>query len=204
MADTASASIYRLKPAFQRVLRPTAARLAAAGVTPNMATVAGFAAAAASGTVVGTLGTTRWILAVPVLYLVRMGLNAIDGVLAREHGSPTEHGRLLNELGDVAGDAAAYVPFVAVIPGPVPQVLLMAAVVGGILAEVTSLVVAAAGSRPNDGPYGKSDRALLFGLLAFAAGSSGTVVIGVLLFMLVLSAVTIRNRARHLPGRRAS
>ena len=35
-----------------------------------------------------------------------MALNAIDGMLAREHGQKSALGGILNELGDVVSDAA--------------------------------------------------------------------------------------------------
>ncbi|MEK8021962.1 MAG: CDP-alcohol phosphatidyltransferase family protein, partial [Candidatus Parabeggiatoa sp.] len=43
---------------------------------------------------------TAWILLfLPLLLFVRMGLNAIDGLLAREHDMQTPLGAILNELG---------------------------------------------------------------------------------------------------------
>ena len=49
----------------------------------------------------------RWpLLLIPVVLVLRMALNAIDGMLAREHGMRTRLGALLNELGDVISDSA--------------------------------------------------------------------------------------------------
>jgi CDP-diacylglycerol--glycerol-3-phosphate 3-phosphatidyltransferase len=39
-----------------------------------------------------------------------MALNAIDGMLAREHGQASRLGAVLNELGDVVADAGLYLP----------------------------------------------------------------------------------------------
>ena len=45
-----------------------------------------------------------------------MAFNAIDGMMAKEHGQASAAGAVLNELSDVIADAALYLPF-ALIPG---------------------------------------------------------------------------------------
>ena len=98
-----------------------------------------------------------------------MALNAIDGMLAREHDMQSPFGGILNELGDVVSDAALYLPF-AWIPGISP-VLVVAAVLLGTLTEMAGVVTAQIGaSRRYDGPLGKSDRAFVFGTAAFVLG----------------------------------
>ena len=49
-------------------------------------------------------------LALPPFLFIRMALNAIDGMPAREHGQKTALGTILNEIGDVLSDAALYLP----------------------------------------------------------------------------------------------
>lgn len=79
-------TIYDLKPAFQNLLRPLCRRLAAAGVTANQVTVAAMLASIAVGAVFALNADARWAaLLVPVWLFLRMALNAIDGMLAREH-----------------------------------------------------------------------------------------------------------------------
>ena len=56
------------------------------------------------------------LLILPAVLFLRMALNAMDGMLAREHGQKTSLGALLNELGDVIADAGLYLPL-AVVPG---------------------------------------------------------------------------------------
>lgn len=189
-------SVYRIKPAFQNVLRPFTARLASGGVSANQVTVAGLAVAAISGVFVAALGAGPWLLIVPLCYLVRMALNAIDGVLARDHAVPTVTGRILNEVCDVAGDAAAYLPFVFLMPDPGHAGLLMAVVVLGIATEIVALVAAADGTRANDGPFGKSDRAVAFGALALTAWLVPAGVGVGLVAMTVLAMLTLVNRTR--------
>ena len=101
-------------------------RLAEAGVTANQVTTAAALLSVATGAVIALnpFVSSFLFLLPPVLFL-RMALNAVDGMLAREHGLKSPLGQILNELGDVISDAALYLPF-ALIPGisPVPVVLI--------------------------------------------------------------------------------
>lgn len=193
-------SIYELKPRFQGLLRPATGWLAGKGVTANQVTIAALALSAAAGALVALFPGSRAVLIlVPVVLLVRMGLNAIDGMLAREHGMKSRLGAVLNELGDVLSDAALYLP-IALVPG-VPAALVVAAVVLGIISEMAGVVAVQIGAdRRYDGPFGKSDRAFAFGLVALLLGcglSAGWWLDVVLIVMIVLSAVTILNRSRR-------
>jgi len=156
------ASVYNLKPRFQGLLRPLSNRLAAAGVTPNQVTLAAMMLSLAAGTVVALFPDRRWpLLLIPLVLFLRMALNAIDGMLAREHAMQSRLGAILNELGDVVSDAALYLPLCWV-PGLSP-VLVVAVVLVAIIGEMTGVVAVQIGaSRRYDGPMGKSDRALVF------------------------------------------
>jgi len=100
---------------------------------------------------------------------MRMALNAIDGMLAREHNMQSELGGILNELSDVVADAALYLPF-ALVAGISPA-LVVVVVILSILTEMAGVVAVQVGaSRRYDGPMGKSDRAFVFGLLALLIG----------------------------------
>ena len=105
-------TLYDIKPAFQDLLRPACNNLAKAGVSANQVTVAAMLLSLATGTALVLLQGERWVLLlVPAALLVRMALNAIDGMLAREHHMQSALGGLLNELGDVISDIALYLPF---------------------------------------------------------------------------------------------
>ena len=105
-------SIYALKPQFQALLRPLARGLAHAGVTANQVTVAAAVVSVALGAFVAARAPERWpFLLIPLWMFVRMAFNAIDGMLAREHGQKSRLGAYLNELTDVVSDAALYLPF---------------------------------------------------------------------------------------------
>jgi len=163
-------TIYDLKPRFQNLLRPWVRGLAARGVTPNQITWGAFGLSLLGGLLLAWLPGERWpLLLVPPLLLVRMGLNAIDGMLAREHDLRSPLGSMLNELGDVVADAVLYLPL-----GLIPGVSGPAAAVFAVLAVVSELAGVAAlqigASRRYDGPMGKSDRAFAIGFIGLLLG----------------------------------
>lgn len=164
-------SVYDLKPTFQRLLAPLVSALARAGVTANAVTVAALLLSLAAGVLVVLFPTASWPLWLyPPVLLVRMALNAIDGQLARLHGQSSDLGALLNELGDVASDAALYLPL-ALLPGMSgwPAGLLVVFVVLAALTELAGVCAVQIGaSRRYEGPMGKSDRALALAIAAIA------------------------------------
>lgn len=191
-------SIYALKPRFQRLLRPAVAMLAHAGVTANQVTVFACAASFAVGLLL-RFGDRRWMLVLPPFLVLRMGMNAADGMLAREFGQASNVGTYLNEISDVIADACLYVPF-AYLPGFSPFWILVVIVLAAI-SEMTGVVAVSTGaSRRYDGPMGKSDRALVFGALALPIGFGIplarwiSVSVPPLLSLLLL--ITIVNRIR--------
>jgi CDP-diacylglycerol--glycerol-3-phosphate 3-phosphatidyltransferase len=194
------ASIYDLKPAFQRLLRPIVRWLARIGATPNQVTIAALLLSVGLGALIAFRPDDRrvLILLAPFL-LVRMALNAVDGVLAREHGMKSTLGAFLNELGDVASDAALYLPL-ALVPGFKPALVVIAVVLSS-MSEMAGVVAAQLGaSRRYDGPMGKSDRALVFGALGLAVGlgvPTGRWLDIWLVTVVGLLAVTILNRVRR-------
>jgi len=193
-------TIYDLKPRFQALLRPACAALANAGVNANQVTVGAAVLSALGGAAVLWQPEARWpLLLLPVVLFLRMALNAIDGMLAREHDMKSRLGAVLNELGDVIADALLYLPLAAV-PG-ISAWPVAGLVIAGILVEMTGVVgVQIGASRRYDGPVGKSDRAFIFGFVAFllGVGVGAGIWIDILLGLAVaLSALTIVNRARR-------
>ena len=164
------ASIYDIKPAFQKLLRPLTSALAAAGVTANQVTVAAALLSAGVGACIWFQPAARWpLLVLPGFLFVRMALNAIDGMLAREHNQKSRLGAVLNEIGDVLADTALYLPL-ATVPGFSPWLVVVITILA-IVSEMTGVVAVQIGAtRRYDGPMGKSDRAFAFGLLALLLG----------------------------------
>jgi CDP-diacylglycerol--glycerol-3-phosphate 3-phosphatidyltransferase len=165
-------SVYDLKPAFQNLLRPIVVKMAASGVSANQVTLGAFGLSCLCGLLLALFPRSHgaWAL-VPLVLFIRMALNAIDGMLAREHAMKTPLGSFLNELCDVASDAAMYLPF-AYLAGPHAGFaisLAFFAVFFAALSEFSGVCAIQAGaSRRYDGPMGKSDRAVVYGALAFA------------------------------------
>jgi CDP-diacylglycerol--glycerol-3-phosphate 3-phosphatidyltransferase len=192
-------TIYDLKPAFQNLLRPASNVLAKAGVTANQVTIAAMFLSIVAGTALVVLHDDRWVLLlVPLALVLRMALNAIDGMLAREHDMQSALGGLLNELGDVISDIVLYLPF-GLVAGISPAAVI-ATVVLAVLSEMTGVVAVQIGaSRRYDGPMGKSDRAFAFGILAVLLGlglDPGAWANAGLTGVALLTALTILNRAR--------
>ncbi len=167
-------SLYRLKPAFQQLLRPTVAALVRAGVRANGVTLAAAAISVALGSGLAWAATSqhRWFLLLPAWMLLRMAFNAVDGMLAREHGQQSALGAYLNELCDVVSDAALVMPFAWV--APFSPLSVSAVVLAAVLAEFAGVLGPMVGaSRRYDGPFGKSDRAFVFAALAVWVGFAG-------------------------------
>jgi CDP-diacylglycerol--glycerol-3-phosphate 3-phosphatidyltransferase len=194
-----SFSIYQLKPRFQQLLRPTLSALARAGVTPNQVTLFAAALSIAYGAAlaVSPSSAALWF-GLPAFLLLRMALNAIDGMLATATGNKTALGALLNELCDQVSDAALYLPF-GIAAGVAPALVTMV-VVAALLAEFTGVLAQSIGApRGFAGPMGKSDRAFAFGLISLLIGFGiePIWINGLLALVLALSAITVINRSRQ-------
>ena len=105
-------SIYQLKPAFQNLLRPLVQRLCDNSITANQVTLLAGITSVVLGAGIACFAEHLWVFAlIPVWMILRMALNAIDGMLAREFGQQSHLGAYLNELCDVVADCALILPF---------------------------------------------------------------------------------------------
>ncbi|MFH2137249.1 MAG: CDP-alcohol phosphatidyltransferase family protein [Candidatus Omnitrophota bacterium] len=193
------ASIYDIKPKFQDLLRPLAKNLAKAGITANRVTFSAIILSfIAGGLIVFFRENEKILFIIPAVLFVRMALNAIDGMLAREFGMKTSFGAVLNELGDVFSDIALYLPFALI--KDINGMCVVAIVLLGVISEMAGVVsVQIGGQRKYNGPMGKSDRAFVFGLLSLLIGFGlftariYTIILGIIAVLLLL---TIVNRIR--------
>ncbi|MER8799001.1 CDP-alcohol phosphatidyltransferase family protein [Mesorhizobium sp. M0998] len=190
-------TLYALKPAFQARLRPLADGLARAGVTANQITLLAAALSLAAGLAVAALAGHRVVfLLMPLVLFTRMALNAIDGMLAREHGQASKLGMYLNELCDMISDLALILAFAVIFPAWG----VVAFAIAAMIAEFAGVLGIAAGTGRNyAGPFGKSDRALALGILAVLIASGLWVpALTPLVFpaMATLSLATAINRIR--------
>ncbi len=191
-------SLYQLKPRFQAALRPLVRSLASTGVTANAVTLLAMLLSCVLGGVLLVSSEHRLFLLLPAWMFLRMAFNAVDGMLAREHGQQSRLGAYLNELTDVVSDAALYLPFVVVAPfgwASVGAIIFLAC-----LSEMTGALGPMVGApRGYAGPMGKSDRALVFGALGLWLGLAGSLpawAFWLMPAMAVLILLNIVNRIR--------
>lgn len=190
-------SFYQLKPSFQALLRPLVRKLFESGITANQVTLGACAGSLLVAAIVAVFAQQPMVFAlIPLWMLLRMALNAIDGMLAREFNQQSKLGAYLNELCDLVADSALYLPFVLlpeVTPLWVALVVLLAVIseYAGVLGPMVGA------SRRYDGPLGKSDRAFCFGVLGAgtAAGLLAPAWInGLMILLAALSLITLYNR----------
>lgn len=197
------ASVYDLKPRFQQMLRPTLRGLAALGVTPNQLTTAGVLLSLGAGAMIAWQPTARWpLVALPAALLLRMALNALDGMMARELDMQSTTGAFLNELGDVVSDTALYLPL-ALVPGVSPGLVIAVVLLAGLTEMAGVVAVQVGATRRYDGPMGKSDRALVLGSLGLLIGlgvhpGAWTHLVLAATTLLLMLTITVRARRARL------
>ena len=194
-------TLYHCKPAFQNWLRPVVQQLATWQISPNQVTVLAILLSVVTGVAIACFPQSTWVFfTLPIVLVVRMALNAIDGMLAREHNLTTPLGCILNELGDVISDIALYLPF-SLVPGIAPAWIVAIILLTSLTELVGILGGTIAQKRCYDGPMGKSDRALIFGTFSLAIGLGVTPapwLTGVWIGVIGLQLWTIMNRVQTI------
>ncbi|KAF2389176.1 MULTISPECIES: CDP-alcohol phosphatidyltransferase family protein [Pseudomonas] len=193
-------SIYQLKPAFQNLLRPLVQRLFDNGTTANQITVLAGVISVVVGVAIACFAQHLWVFVlIPVWMILRMALNAIDGMLAREFGQQSRLGAYLNELCDIVADCALILPFALI--ADVSVLIVLSVTLLALFSEYSGVLGPMVGaSRRYDGPMGKSDRAFVLGVLAtgIAIGWISALWINVVFGVVaVLLAYTLVNRVRQ-------
>lgn len=192
-------STYQLKPKFQQLLQPCLHALQQRQITPNQLTLLTLLLSCMMGALLAWQSQHLWVWALlPLFLFIRMALNALDGMLAKSTHQVTPFGQLLNELSDVASDAALYLPF-AYLPFISAELLILCVFVafGCEFAGVCAVLLGS--PRRFDGPMGKSDRALAFGLFALAVALGWQTALWFNLALgglLILLSWTLYNRCR--------
>lgn len=157
-------TLYDIKPRFQKLLRPLVGKLHQWDVTANQITLLALLISVILGSLLMAFPYPVLFASLSVFLIVRMALNAIDGMLAKEFNQQTHLGAILNEIGDILSDAFLYLPFSFLAGVSLWWVVLM--VFLSWLTEFCGVLTQTlTGKRNYRGPLGKSDRALLFGTL---------------------------------------
>ncbi|MCH7378609.1 MULTISPECIES: CDP-alcohol phosphatidyltransferase family protein [Acinetobacter] len=205
-------SIYQLKPAFQNLLRPFVQWLYSKKITANQVTLLAMLISVALAIALYSLHLYQQPLILflffPIWMLVRMGFNAIDGMLAREFNQQSKLGAYLNEICDVISDSALYLCFLGL--AFINPFLLGLVVFLAILSEYAGVMAPLIGQeRRYDGPMGKSDRAFWFSLIALCVSFSPYLIEnnytnsiiyfcnGLLVLIATLLVLTIYNRIKN-------
>ena len=161
-------AVYSLKPRFRQQLRIVETLLIRAGVSADQLTVAGlvFAVAGAVDIVLSTRHPL-WLGLLPVLLVLRLACNALDGMIAGDTRTAKPLGFVHNEVADRAADAVLMIAVAAASDAP----LLGAATLAlALLASHVSVAAAAAGgTRSHIGVMAKADRMLLLAVAAVPA-----------------------------------
>lgn len=173
---------------------------ARAGLSPNAVTLIAIAGSVATGAVVSRSANYRWLLLLlPVWLFLRMALNAVDGMMARELAMSTQLGAVLNELGDAVSDVAIYLPLAFVYEPALWPIVAFS--IGAVLTEFSGVLGRALGAgRHYEGPMGKSDRAFVIGALGLATALFSSLLRfwpWVFAFGALLTVVTCINRIRR-------
>jgi len=192
-ASAAAGGLYSFKSWYADLLAPVRRILVAANVPPAAVTMAGIAFGGGAGAALASLrpGLVAGAV-VAALLAARLGCANLDGGVARDGDRATPFGSVLNEAGDRAAELLALAGCLAF----APAALVLAAALAATLPSWVALAGAAAGlTRIQGGPAGKTERCLLFALLA-GLGHPG-------MFLTVLaagSALTAAVRLARLAG----
>ncbi|MDO5769113.1 MAG: alpha/beta fold hydrolase [Psychrobacter sp.] len=181
-------SLYQLKSQFQDHLRPISNELVRLGASANQVTISAIVLSAGTAYVIAThapsahsnanaklqanlyhpaSGQIIWFI-LPVSLFIRMALNAIDGMMAREHHQASKSGAILNEVGDIVSDSLLIASLYPHLNRYAPDTMSHLKRVN-VFSTLTELIAITAhqvtSQRANQGPLGKSDRALELGLI---------------------------------------
>ena len=184
------------RPVVEKVVAPVVARLARAGVTPDLITVVGTLGAVGGAVVLFGAGHLFWGTVVVTVFVL---LDLLDGALARARGGGTVFGAVLDSVGDRAADAAIFGALIWWYSGRGDdRLLVLLALLCLVLGVLTSYVKARAegvGVACNVGIVERLERLLL---VLFGTGLAGLGVpyalhVG-LWVLLVGSAITVVQR----------
>jgi len=188
-------ALYDVKPRFRALLQGLMPALR--GIHPDWITFAGLLCSVAAAFLFQGAEAARWrFLVIPVLLLLRIMCNALDGMVAQATGKARAFGEVLNEMADRLSD-------VAILAGIAISSLStlawgLAATVSVLLSSYAGLLGKAVGAgRQYGGVLGKADRMLYLGLVCVAAFFMGNPVvlesgnISLRLFDALLAAFTV-------------
>lgn len=196
-------SVYKLKPKFQQLLTPVLLFLHKNKITANQITIASIVLSVVIGILFWNSDFSKWFfLSLPTGLLLRMALNALDGMMARKFNQTSRLGEVLNEVGDIVSDVIIFFPLLKFQPESLYLIVIF--IVLSIINEFAGLIGKVVGKeRRYDGPMGKSDRALILGVYGlsvfFGADISGisSYIFGFIIVLLTISTGIRLKKSLH-------
>lgn len=160
--------MYGIKPWFQKQLQPLVKVLW--NVHPDVLTWGALGVSLIASAVFYSAYEQPKLafLAVPLL-LLRLALNALDGMLAKQTGKARAAGEVINELSDRLSDVAIFLSF-AFWPEVKVHLVLLAIIAMLIVSYVGVLGKAVGAEREYGGLLGKADRMILLMVAAVIYG----------------------------------
>jgi archaetidylinositol phosphate synthase len=156
-------TLDRLRPLADRALAPFVSLAVRLGLTPNGVSVLSFAFALAAGAAFALAPARLYVLAA-LLVFANGWLDLVDGALAREQGTSSRGGDLLDHVVDRYADIAVIVGIAA---GIDRYGLGLAAVTGVLMTSYLGTQIQAVGlGREYGGLLGRADRLALVGVAA--------------------------------------
>jgi archaetidylinositol phosphate synthase len=178
-----------LRPVADRLLAPFVRGARRLGLTPDAVSVVAFVlAAAAAGAFYLAGAASGWYLAGAVLVFLNGWLDLLDGALARELGTESKAGDLLDHVLDRYADVVVIAGLAA---GVEAYALGFAAVTGVLMTSYLGTQAQAVGlDRVYAGVLGRADRLALVGVAGVVATVSPTVAgVSVVVALLAVFAV---------------
>lgn len=196
-------SVYKLKPKFQQLLTPVLLFLHRKNMTANQITVSSIVLSVIIGILFWNADLSKWFfLSLPIGLLIRMALNALDGMMARKFNQSSRLGEVLNEVGDIVSDVIIFFPLLKFQPESIYLIVIF--IILSIINEFAGLLGKVVGKeRRYDGPMGKSDRALILGIYGlsvfFGADISGIskYIFAFIIVLLTVSTYIRLNKSLH-------
>lgn len=201
--------LYLQKGNFQKITR----WMGGSWMSANQASALGFVfVLLISASFYAGLSFTGWrwlLLCIPVFLFMRMAMNTLDGLLAREYGTGSVAGEICNEALDIVGDTLAYGSLLFIPNAPSLHITLFLVLTW--MAEYVGVLGKGlpGGIRRHETVLGgKPDRAMWLGLLAlllFFLPQMQQYIGGYLLlvsfFVFITSVVRIRKILQEAKGK---
>lgn len=190
-------NIYSTKPKFQKLLSPVRDIFIRLRISPTAINILALAVSIIAGLLLYYSSfNIKLLLYIPFLAFIRIALNALDGLVARETRAKNQRfGEVLNETIDRLSDIAFFlgIAFASYVNFKLALVVLVFVLLSSYMGVIGK---SAGGSRQYKGLMGKADR--MFWLSAACAAiliwEKPEIMNWVLWFMLVLVIITIFQR----------